>query len=66
MEAKKKRNIKGGNEYDHLFPRSENDNKTIRRNANVYHTVDFIPKVVKETLEQTKSISKILKGTTTY
>ena len=66
MEAKKKRNIKSGNEYDHLFPRSENDNKTIRRNANVYHTVDFIPKVVKETLEQTKSISKILKGTTTY
>jgi hypothetical protein len=66
MEAKKKRNIKSGVEYDHLFPRSENDNKTIRRNANVYHTVDFIPKVVKETLEQTKSISKILKGTTTY
>jgi hypothetical protein len=66
MEAKKKRNIKSGVEYDNLFPRSENDNKTIRRNANVYHTVDFIPKVVKETLEQTKSISKILKGTTTY
>jgi hypothetical protein len=66
MEAKKKRNIKSGVEYDHLFPKSENDNKTIRRNANVYHTVDFIPKVVKETSEQTKSISKILKGTTTY
>lgn len=66
MEAKKKRHIKPGMEYDHLFPSSENDNKTIRKNANVYHTVDFIPKVVQQTLAQTKKISQLLKGKTVY
>lgn len=66
MEARKRRNIKSGNEYDHLFPKSENDTSTIRRNANVYHTVDFIPKVVHETIDQTKAISKLLKANTTY
>jgi hypothetical protein len=66
MEARKKRNIRSGYEYDRLFPASENDNKTIRRNANVYHTVGFIPKVVQETLDQTKGISKLLKGQSLY
>lgn len=66
MEARKKRNIQSGYEYDHLFPASENDNKTIRKNANVYHTVDFIPKVVQETVDQTKRISKLLKGQSLY
>ncbi len=62
MEAKQKRNIKSGSEYDHLFTSVDNDDKTIRRNANVYHTVAFISKVVGETLDQTKKISKVLKG----
>lgn len=66
MEARKKRNIKPGVEYDRLFPESENDNKTIRRNANVYHTVSFIPKVVHETLNQTKRIAQRLKANTVY
>jgi hypothetical protein len=66
MEASKKRNIKSGAEYDNLFSHSENDNKTIRKNANVYHTVDFIPKVVQQTLDQTKRISQALKGKTIY
>ncbi len=66
MEARKKRNIKPGLEYDHLFPRSENDTSTIRKNANVYHTVDFIPKVVQETLDQTKQIAQRLKGSSVY
>lgn len=66
MEARKKRNIIPGNEYDRLFPSSENDNKTIRRNANVYHTVEFIPKVVGQTINQTKGISKLLKGRSLY
>lgn len=66
MEAVRKRNIKPGYEFDKLFPRSEGDTKTIRKNANVSHTVEFIPKVVQETLNQTKQISKLLKGKTTY
>src|SRR5437773_1744391 len=62
MEAKKQRHIKSGYEYDRLFPTPENDNKTIRRNANVYHTVEFIPKVVQETVDHTKNIARLLKG----
>jgi hypothetical protein len=66
MEATKKRNIKSGSEYDKLFPKSEGDNKTIRRNANVTHTVSFIPKVVSETLNQTEAIARRLKGSSVY
>jgi len=66
MEATKKRNIKSGTEYDKLFPKSEGDNKTIRRNANVSHTVSFIPKVVSETLNQTEAIARRLKGNSVY
>lgn len=66
MEARKKRNIKDGFEYDSLFPQAEKDNKTIRRNANVYHTVSFIPKVVQETLGQTKGIARRLKSNSIY
>jgi len=66
MIAKTKRHIKPGYEYDQLFPASVNNNETIRRNANVYHTVQFIPKVVQETLPQTKKIAQRLKGNTVY
>jgi hypothetical protein len=66
MEATRKRNIRSGNEWDHLFPKPENDTATIRSNANVHHTVEFIPKVVQSTLDQTKEISKLLKASSTY
>ncbi|MEI9909775.1 MAG: hypothetical protein WDO71_08915 [Bacteroidota bacterium] len=66
MEARKKRYIQQGTEYDHLFPASENDNKTIRRNASLDDTIKFIPKVVQETIEQTKLIAQKLKGKTIY
>ena len=61
MEAQKKRNIKSGEEYSHLFPIAEGTNKTIRKNADVTHTVAFIPKVVNETLDHTKKIAQLLK-----
>jgi len=66
MEARKKRNIKPGNQFDQLFPKSEGVNKTIRRNANVSDTVAFIPKVVHETLHQTDAISRKLKANNVY
>jgi hypothetical protein len=66
MQASTKRNIKPGYEYDHLFPASENDNETIRRHANLDDTVAFIPKVVQQTLFQTKGIAKKLKAANTY
>ncbi|HMT97072.1 MAG TPA: hypothetical protein PKC62_10320 [Ferruginibacter sp.] len=66
MEANKRRHIKSGKEYDHLFPIAEGNNSTIRKNANVYHTVAFIPKVVNETLDQTKQLAEQLKANSTY
>jgi len=66
MEAHKKRNIQSGEPYTHLFPKAEGENKTIRKNADVTHTVAFIPKVVNETLHHTKGIAQRLKGTNTY
>ena len=66
MQAGKKRNIQSGEGYTHLFPKAEVGFSTIRKNANVSHTVAFIPKVVSETLHHTKAISKTLKGTTAY
>jgi len=66
MEATRKRNIRSGNEWDHLFPKCENDTATIRKDANVHHTVEFIPKVVHSTLDQTKSIAELLKTPSTY
>lgn len=66
MEANKRLHIKSGKEYDHLFPIAEGNNSTIRKNANVYHTVAFIPKVVNETLDQTKQLAEQLKANSTY
>lgn len=66
MEATKRRHIKSGKEYDHLFPIAEGNNSTIRKNANVYHTVAFIPKVVNETLDQTKQLAEQLRTNNTY
>src|SRR5690349_195665 len=66
MESARKRNIRSGEQYNHLFPKAENSVSTIRKNANVTHTVEFIPKVVHETLDHTKALSKQLKGTTAY
>ena len=47
-------------------PVADGNNATIRSNANVYHTVDFIPKVVNETLYQTKELANLLKANNTY
>lgn len=66
MEATNKRHIKSGKEYDHLFPTADGSNATIRRNADVYDTVAFIPKVVNETLYQTKALANHLKANNTY
>jgi len=62
MEANKRRNIQSGEQYDHLFPSADGTNTTIRHQANVSHTVAFIPKVVHQTLHQTEKISRLLKG----
>lgn len=62
MEAKTKRNIKSGDQYDHLFPVANLKDEIVKKGASVSDTVRFIPKVVMETLEQTNDISQLLKG----
>lgn len=49
MEAKTQRILKSGWEYDHLFPKAVFTEKTVKHNAKVEDTVDFIPKVIANT-----------------
>jgi hypothetical protein len=65
MEAKTKRQIENGAQYDHLFPRANLTNKTEKRGATVKDTVMFIPKVVGRTAWQTKNLAETLKGNDT-
>lgn len=64
MEATTKRNVKDGKDYDVLFPRSEDKVMTVKRNADVNHTLEFIPKVVRSTSYQTQKIAERLRGKT--
>ena len=62
MIAKEKRNIKSGIEFNQLFPKARLEEITVKRNANVGHTVKFIPKVVQETLFHTAKIAAHLQA----
>ncbi|MBS1773419.1 MAG: hypothetical protein JST82_11225 [Bacteroidetes bacterium] len=66
MEARKKREIASGREYEHLFPSASVDTTTIMQQAGVGDTVAFIPKVVQKTLYQTKGIAEQLRGKDLY
>jgi len=66
VEARKKRNIKSGEQYSRLFPDANAATHTIMTNAGVSDTVAFIPKVVRKTLHHTKAIAKVLKGNNKY
>jgi hypothetical protein len=66
MEATKNRNISSGLQYDEQFPLASGIISTIKKNASLEDTVEFIPKAVKKTLYQTKRISERLKGKTVY
>lgn len=64
MEANKKRRIREGKEFDHLFPPPSEEDKTIKGQASVEDTMDLIQKTVPQTLWQTERIAKQLKGRT--
>lgn len=66
MKAAFQRKLESGAEYDYLFPQANGNEKTIKWDANVYDTLDFIPKIVYETLSHTKALSKLLKGESVY
>lgn len=66
MEAFRLRTLKSGAEYEHLFPRANGADHTVRRNASLDHTMDYIPKVVERTLSHTKRLAAALKGKNVY
>lgn len=66
MEATKKRKIKSGEEFEHLFPKPLFLDPTIKKGATVNDTVRFIPQVVQETLFQTEKLAPLLKGKNVY
>jgi hypothetical protein len=66
MEAVKKRNIRSGKQYDHLFPAATGIIQTIKTNATVGDTLTFIKKVVPATVHQTKWIAHKVQGRSIY
>ena len=66
MEINKKRKIKSGEEFEHLFPKPLFLDPTIKKGATVNDTVRFIPQVVRETLFQTVKLAPLLKGSNVY
>jgi len=66
MEATQKRRIRSGQDVDHLFPKSLDEDSLIKKGATVEDTVDFIPDVVEKTLSDTKRIAQELKGKTLF
>ena len=64
MEATTLRKIESGIEYEHLFPKANLKETTVKRNANLTDTIDFIPRVVHQTQWQTKKIAAHLQGKT--
>jgi hypothetical protein len=63
-EADRRRNIGDGDEYEHLFPPAPGKVYTVKKNAGLTDTVVFIPKVVRQTQDQTKQFAAFIKGKT--
>ena len=64
MESNRKRNIRSGKEFDHLFPKPTGKNHRIKKSADVEDTIRLIRKTVRETLWHTEQIAQVLKGRT--
>jgi hypothetical protein len=64
MEADRKRKIKNGKEFDHLFPAPSETDSTIKKSASVEDTMELIRKSLPKVQWQTDKIAKVLKGRT--
>jgi len=63
MVASGKRNIKSGAEYEKYFTAKPTGKEVeLIADGDVYQTLDLMKKIVDQTLDQTKAISKVLKG----
>ena len=64
MVADRKRRLRDGREFDHLFPPPGEKDTTIKKSANVEDTMKLIRNALPKTLWQTEKIAKVLKGRT--
>ena len=64
MVADRKRRLRDGREFDHLFPSPGVTDITIKKSASVDDTMKLIGKALPQTLWQTEKIAKVLKGRT--
>jgi hypothetical protein len=64
MVAEKKRRLKDGGEFDHLFPPPSETDTTIKKSADVEDTMQLIRKTLPEVQWHTDKIAKALKGRT--
>jgi hypothetical protein len=62
METNRRRKIRSGKEFDHLFPPPTQEDQTIKAAASVEDTMALIQKTVPQTLWHTKKIAAVLKG----
>jgi hypothetical protein len=64
MVADRKRRLRDGREFDHLFPPPGETDTTVKKSANVEDTMKLIRKALPQTMWQTEKIAKVLKGKT--
>jgi len=62
METISARHIKDGREFDFLFTKANGEDVTIKRNAKLSDTVEFLPKAILSTLHQTKKFAEFIKA----
>ena len=61
-EANNRRKLKGGWEFDHLFPKPTGKDYVIKKSADVQDTMELIKKVVHKTAWQARGLAKVLEG----
>ena len=60
MESTTSRLLLPGTEYDYLFPKANNKDDTIKSSADVSDTVEFIKKIIPETIGDTRELVELL------
>ncbi|MEH0157377.1 hypothetical protein V6R21_24910 [Limibacter armeniacum] len=60
--ADRKRKLRSGKEYEHLFPKPNKLDPYLKYNGDTYDTIAFMEDIVRKTLPDTKGIAAVLQG----
>ncbi|WP_345372488.1 hypothetical protein [Algivirga pacifica] len=60
--ANRKRKLRSGKEYEHLFPKPNKLDPYLKYNGDTYDTIAFMEDIVRKTLPDTKGIATVLQG----